>query len=115
MHVQDLLYRAGFPATRWGWLGFLAAVALGTVATATATGVEAVLLAGLILLSWLLNLATLRWPARWRLICHVAAWVVLYRAVLPERPWYVVVPAALLLAGAVIWEQERRVAERLAG
>jgi len=111
MRVRDLLYRAGFPGTGAGWAGFLAAAALGTVATAAATGVETLLVAGLILLSWLLNLATIRWHARWRLACHVAAWVLLYRAVLPERPWYLVVPAALLLAGAVIWEQERRVAE----
>jgi len=111
MCVRDLLYRAGFPSTVPGWLGFLAAVALGVAATAAASGIGTLLLAGLILLSWLLNLATIRWHAQWRLACHVAAWVLLYRIVLPERPWYLVVPAALLLAGAVIWEQERRVAE----
>lgn len=106
--LGERLYHAGFPATAAGWAGFLLAVAAGTVLTAAAAEVNLFLLAGLILLSWLANLATVRWAVPWRLVCHVFWWVVLYRAVLPGRAWYLVVPGALLLAGAVIWEQERR-------
>ncbi len=107
--MRDRLYRAGYPATPAGWTGFLFAVTLGTALTAVATGVDGLALAGLIALTWLLNLATVDWAVPWRLVCHVFAWVALYRVVLPERAWYLVVPAALLLAGGVIWEQERRV------
>lgn len=109
--MGNRLYRAGFPATATGWTGFLLAVALGTALTALAAGVDPLPLAGLILLTWLANLATVHWAVSWRLVCHVFCWVVLYRAVVPERAWYLVVPAALLLAGAVIWEQERRVVQ----
>lgn len=108
--MRERLYRAGYPATAAGWTGFLALMAFALALTVVATGVNGLALIGLVGLTWLLNVATVHWAVPWRLVCHVFGWVVLYRSVVPDRAWYLVVPAALLLAGSIIREQERRLA-----
>lgn len=106
--MRERLYLAGYPTTPLGWAGFSLMMALGIAGTLNTVGLPGSVLVGVIVLSWLINLAVVHWPWQSRFLCHAALWVIIWRSLLPEPPWYRAIAAALLLAGAVIWEQERR-------
>lgn len=106
--MRERLYVAGYPATPLGWVGFLVSILVGIAGTLLLNSAQATALIGLILLSWLVNLLTAYWPLQARLLCHLSSWVILWRGLLPDQPGYLVLPLSALLAGAVVWEQERR-------
>ncbi|MFZ5824803.1 MAG: hypothetical protein ACOY94_10780 [Bacillota bacterium] len=106
--MRERLYLAGYPTTPLGWAGFCLSMALGIGGTLRSGTLSHSLFIVLVLLSWLANLAIVHWPWQIKFLCHLATWVLIWRAIFPDPAWYQSVLVSMLLAGAVTFEQERR-------
>lgn len=95
--MRERLYLAGCPTTPAGWIIF-GLLMLAALAYTFYWGDG--FLAALIVGTWLVKLVTVHWSDQNRLLCQLFLWVLLWRAHAPAQPWYLVVPAAALLAGS---------------
>lgn len=105
--VRERLYWAGFPTTPLGWVGYGLLMLVGIVGTLLLNDLPAAFLV-LLLASWVINLGIIHWSFQSRLVCHLAFWVLLWRAIDPSHPWYRVLLLSALMAGGVVWVQEQR-------